>query len=266
MNPRLSLRGLKTFIVYLPAACIAAGLKHHYSHADAGTLSWILRPTAYLASVLGDHSFHFTAAAGWTTPDGAFIIAPACAGMNFLILLFGLGVLLFLHHFLSLRWQCLWYVAAFLIAYGATIVVNTFRVLISIRLFQADIYGAWITPDRLHHVAGIAIYFGALWVMVEGERAAVLRLAGVQTGREPHTGQKLRKSIWPVLLGYGIMTLLIPLLNGAAGRFGGRFLEHTALVTAVCLLVMTAVFLLRTISARLTGIPTRKTFGNKGSF
>ena len=50
-------------------------------------------------------------------------------------------------------------------AYLVAIVANTVRILIAMQLYAAKIHFGFLTPDRLHRMEGIAVYFGALWLM-----------------------------------------------------------------------------------------------------
>jgi hypothetical protein len=46
--------------------------------------------------------------------------------------------------------------------YPYTILVNSLRIIPSIYLLQMDIYGGWITPERVHTMEGTLVYFVAL--------------------------------------------------------------------------------------------------------
>src|SRR5215212_6905700 len=79
------------------AAMLAAyGLKLSYSRAAAEDLAWILGPTARAVGWLRGETLTLSpgaGCAGWIPPDGSYVIAPACAGVNFMILVLTVAVL-----------------------------------------------------------------------------------------------------------------------------------------------------------------------------
>ena len=66
----------------------ALALKQHYSSASANNLRWILAPTTALVELVSGVSFEFESHAGYMSSDRSFLIAPSCAGVNFLITAF----------------------------------------------------------------------------------------------------------------------------------------------------------------------------------
>lgn len=66
----------------------ALALKLYYSAASANQLRWILAPTTALVELVNGRSFAFESNAGYLSDDRSFLIAPACAGVNFLITAF----------------------------------------------------------------------------------------------------------------------------------------------------------------------------------
>ena len=63
-------------------------LKAFYSAADSKDLAWILGPTAWLTEQISGLSFARESGVGWVNLEHMFVIAPACAGVNFLIIAF----------------------------------------------------------------------------------------------------------------------------------------------------------------------------------
>src|SRR6185503_7206097 len=74
------------------AVAAAYGLKLFYSRASAEDLAWILVPTARAVGWLRGEGLTLSPGAGWVAPDGSYYIAPACAGVNFLILVLTVAV------------------------------------------------------------------------------------------------------------------------------------------------------------------------------
>lgn len=138
------------------------GLKVHYSSASAEQLIWMLLPIARLVDwTTGAHPV-WEAGVGFTDFDRGIIIAPACAGVNFLIMAFGLAVLCGLGRLRRGSLLIPWLVFAFCGAYLSALGVNTLRIILSMALYQVDIYTVWLSPRSLHRLAGVWLYLGAL--------------------------------------------------------------------------------------------------------
>jgi exosortase K len=203
------------------AAVVAAayGLKLLYSRASAGDLAWILVPTARAVGWLRGEGLTFSSGAGWVAPDGSYYIAPACAGVNFLILALAVSVLGFSHRLRSPGARLGWWLGSLAGAYILTLAVNTLRIVAAVELYRLGPV-AGLTPEAAHRLLGILFYLGALW----GLYAALDRLTGGRSG-----GGLL------VAGAYLGMTLLVPLLTGHPGA---RYAEHAmmvSLIMALCL-------------------------------
>jgi exosortase K len=144
---------------YLLVLLIAFGLKYHYSKAGSDALVWILAPTAALVEQISDIPFEYETRTGFVNSFYRVIIAPSCAGVNFLIIAFCMAAFCGLHLFQRRRDKLLWMAFSGLNAYAVTLAVNTLRIILSIYMYRINIYGGWITPDRVHRLAGIVIYF-----------------------------------------------------------------------------------------------------------
>ncbi len=209
------------------ASCIAAAyaLKLGYSRAGVEDLDWILAPTAKLVGALRGERLA-ASAAGWAPPDGSYVIAPACAGVNFLILAFVVSVLGFSYRFRSSRGRFLFWLVALGGAWTITLVVNTVRILAAVELYRREPPFGW-TPEQLHRLVGVVVYLGALW----GLFAALDRLTRIEKGdrRAPAAALLLVPGAY---LG---MTLGVPILTGAFRAGGPRFAEHAIMVLGATL-------------------------------
>ena len=85
MNRKVNWNRVAQVVVVL---LVALGLKQYYSTASANQLRWILAPTTLLVSLVSGETFQFESYAGYVTSDHTFVIAAACAGVNFLITAF----------------------------------------------------------------------------------------------------------------------------------------------------------------------------------
>ncbi len=146
------------------AAGLAFGLKYHYSRAEAGELKWILAPTTRLVEALGGPDFIWEARAGYFNQERRFLIAPSCAGINFLIMAFAMSVWFVLPRLSSHRRRLLAVFLALTGAYGLAILINTLRICLSLytKGYQAPL---GLDPSEVHRLTGIVVYFTSLMVL-----------------------------------------------------------------------------------------------------
>ncbi|MES1242265.1 MAG: exosortase K [Acidobacteriota bacterium] len=206
-------------------AIVAYGLKRHYSRASVEDLAWILEPTARAVGWLRGETLA-QGPAGWMPPDGSYVIAPACAGVNFLILALTVSVLGFSHRLRSPRQRLGWWLGSLPGAWALTIAVNTARILAAVELYRLGL------AEQAHRFLGIVVYLGALWVLY----GALDRLTGARS-------RPLEAVLVPAA--YLGMTLGVPLLTGAFRRPGGLYVEHAMMIVLVTLVSTAAMASLR---------------------
>jgi exosortase K len=150
---------LITGITGAAAVGLAFGVKAFYSHAGADELLWVLAPSAWLARVVGGVDLVYEQGAGFISHSHRLVVGPACAGVNFLVICF-----LCLYFSFALRFtsRTRWFIYSLLIAFAGTVVANGLRIFVSAYLWDADIYGGWITPELVHRLAGVATYYASL--------------------------------------------------------------------------------------------------------
>jgi exosortase K len=207
----------------------AYGLKRAYSRASAGDLAWILVPTARAVGWWRGETLTLSPA-GWMAPDGSYFIAPACAGVNFMILALTVSVLGFSHRLRSRGERLAWWLAALAGAYVFTIAVNTLRIVAAVELYRLGPV-AGLTPGQMHRLLGTVLYLGALWGLFGG----LDRLTSRRRGAARST---LAAGVL-VAVAYLGMTVVAPLLNGHPGA---RYGEHAMMVTAITLLFLACRF------------------------
>ncbi len=198
--------------VLVALAVVVAG-KQYYRDASAADLRWILAPTAQLVSWVTGHAFVYEAGQGWINTGVMFVIAPACAGVNFALAAFLALVLGGLADAATWQTAARRLAAAAALAYVATIAVNTVRIAIAVEMHRAD----------LHRIEGIVIYLAGL--------CGVFALARALDGRRPRALHWLAIP----LATYILITLVMPAANGAAHR--AEFAVHAAAVLAACVAV-----------------------------
>ncbi|MDE6202285.1 MAG: exosortase K, partial [Lachnospiraceae bacterium] len=159
----------ENWIFYLTGAALVLGLKYFYSQADADQLKWILTPTSRWVSILSGISFEYMPHTGFVNHDIRFIIASSCSGVQFMLIAIATLIFSFVHragradgtgHMVKgIRWTALSIVSAYLF----TILVNGFRIVLSIYLPDTLeklglSYEGWLTPNNLHTLIGTVTY------------------------------------------------------------------------------------------------------------
>jgi hypothetical protein len=161
-----------------------------------------------------------------------------------------------IHHIEHKPRKILWLATSAASAYILTIFVNGTRIIVSIYFYAADIYSEWVTPERVHRFEGTLIYFFFLCLFYtiikkilnhcsrrgSGKGQAGLAMASTQWKyfRWSHAG-----SI--PLLWYGLVTIIVPLANGAYRDNGARFAEHSWTIISGCFIVIAAIFLFQIV-------------------
>jgi len=224
----------------------ALGLKLFYSTASPDNLRWILAPTTWLVEFASGWSFTFESHAGYMSSDHSFLIAASCAGVNFLITAFLMLTLkrLWFDRFENISWRFV--LVAVLLAYAATIITNTVRICVALRLQELRGAITWLSPNQLHRAEGIIVYFGFLLLLyVMTDRASKLRI------------------IFPLSVYYAT-TLGLPILNGAY-RQGLEFWEHSFFVLVLPVMLVLPVVLARFVKRILLSFVGKKTELQRGN-
>lgn len=227
------------------------GMKLYYSRADSSALRWILAPTAWWVRLLSGTAFVYEPGVGYVNHAIRFIIAPSCSGVQFLMIVFAVLAVSFVHQMRTPLGRILWMTGSAAAAVLLTVFVNGFRIALSIwvpeLVFRTEAglskggLSGWLTPERLHTITGVAVYFTALLVIFGiADRAASHMTEGCpEKGAEGMTGGVRRHCGWtlPVLM-YFLVVLALPLFHGAFAKNPGQFAEFAALVAAVCTVIL----------------------------
>lgn len=238
---------LKTILVYtlrsaaylLPALGLAVMIKYHYSRAGSEDLRWILWPTARLVELFSGIRFVEELHAGFINRSHRILIAPACAGVNFLIIVFGVAVIAGLQHIKKMALQFAWLLAALASAYVLTIFVNAVRITASIHSYEARLFSSRLDPARLHLLEGVLIYtffLSLFYRIIEAGLCRASRRIAPAISEEKQKALPAMTAALPLFC-YLTVTLLIPLLNGAARNDVGHFAEHGMIVLTVSFVV-----------------------------
>lgn len=225
---------------------MAAGLKYAYSQSTSEDLAWILGPTASLVEWISGISFAREVNIGYVNAGRQIAIIPACAGINFMIAAFCMSALTLIYHLRQERRLALCVLAGFAAAYTFTLAANSLRIILSIYLYQADIYTSWMTSEKIHRIAGVTIYFVSLVLLYSGVRQITSRHKYflVQNGRQESPSFKMNLLACGIpLFWYLLFALALPALNQASRKNPVLFREHAGYVLAVSLFLFVLMFL-----------------------
>ena len=260
---------IKSGTFYMIVLLIALGLKYHYSRARIDDLGWILSPTARMVERMSNVRFEKEQDKGFVSREYRVIIAPSCSGVNFLIIAFGTAAFLGCYRLRSTRSKIVWIGSSAVTAYSLTIMVNTVRIIVSIYTFHSDMCHGWMTPERLHRIEGIFIYFFFLCVFYSSIDKTILLLTrrkvpekNKRTDAHSNLIRVFRDAFIP-LSWYLFISIGIPFLNGASGKNSARFTEHCKVVISICMVVFLFLFLIQLGVFILSSLGSRFNFSVK---
>ena len=144
------------------------GLKRYYADAPVDDLRWMLAPTARVVTATTGVRFERQSGEGYVSYARRFVIAKACAGINFMIAAFGMIAWTLRARARSVAAAATLVGAGFAASYATAIVVNAAR--IDIALWLADQPVRLMTPSQVHRVEGITCYFIGLVLLCEALR------------------------------------------------------------------------------------------------
>lgn len=265
--------------LYLAGLTLLTAAKYYYGKAGSDDLLWILSPTAGLVTILSGIPFTYIPRTGYVSHAYQFIIAGSCSGFQFMIISSAMLFFSFLPRMKTRAKGALWLGTAVMLSYGYTIFVNSWRILVSVKLplylrKKGILYtsATWLSPERLHTAIGIFIYFSSLLVLYVAAEALFSRadrLRQVQSAAcraKPASPaktaspalQKRRSWLIPVFWYFAIV-LGIPLLNQAWRKDFQAFAGYSLLMLLVCLPVLLLFILAgRIFKRKVEGIATNR--------
>jgi exosortase K len=238
---RKSPRALQSLILYGLTLLIALGLKYHYSRSGSEDLLWILTPTAGLVECISGTQFINEVNTGYVNYERRVIIAPSCAGINFMIIAFCMTAFSGLNTLTRVKIRLLWPMISLITAYGLTLGVNTFRIIISMVVYESEFFRDLSSMDQVHRIQGILIYFISLYVFYLILHKVLNVFQHHPTGGKVNTDLSanhpngILKTLSPIFW-YCTVTIGIPLLGRAYQEQGDVFFRHSVVVLSVCLL------------------------------
>ena len=205
---------------------LALAVKDAFSRLGPDELRWMTGPTQGLVALAAGLEFTYEAGYGYVDLAHRLVIAKSCTGVNYLLAVFGLLVATRVPDVAGRARKMAAVAGIAAAAYGVTIVVNAVRITVGLAVHDAGWEAGWLTPARVHRLAGIAVYLTSLLAV----HAAASRLAGAAGGAG-----------WLApLAAYAAVTVAVPLANGALAARPWLFAEHCAWIALAVLGVLVA--------------------------
>jgi exosortase K len=231
----------RTLAILLLVALAMWGMKRYYADASVDELQWILGPTATLVTALTGVPFEWEPGQGYLSRERFFLIAKACAGINFMIAAFGMVAVVRGQRIRSCRAAAGVLLMCVLASYSAAVCVNAARIAVAMWLAAHPAGFAGMTAAQVHRAEGIACYFAGLVLLYQLVKYVDRGSECVSSGAEgtwPPKHARIGRCEGAVpLFWYLVITVAVPLANGAAS--GGKlFVEHTLFVVAVPLVLV----------------------------
>jgi exosortase K len=152
----------------------AYALKRYYATASPESLRWVLAPTAWLVDAATEAAFVFESHVGYVSIQAATAIVPGCAGLNFLVMVFGMLGTAFVGRFQRFGSKLQWIGASAVVAYAVTVVVNAGRIRLGMFLRGHSLP---LDADHVHRMEGVIVYLGVL-LLVHSAGQAMFARAG----------------------------------------------------------------------------------------
>ena len=275
----------QNFIFCLTGILVVLGIKYYYSQADCDSLLWILAPTSHWVEFLSKIPLTYIPGTGYVNHSLRLLIAPSCSGVQFMIITFATLVFSFVHNIASpqtsplfgrsqrLRRGFGWIAASIFFSWLFTVFINGLRIITAIYLplylERIGLMGELLTPDRVHTMIGIVVYFTALLTLYRLVGYRIQRLSNTVSQsqetdppgqpQDASDGFKIRKEQFavmyirkcmPPIFWYFAMTLGLPFLNRAYLKDSAKFTELTVLVICCLIAILLPHFLLSLLRSR----------------
>ena len=232
---------IRRAVPYCIVIALAVALKRYYSLADAGSLVWILAPTARCVELVSGIAFTFESGTGFTNLDHRAVIAPACAGINFMIIVFCMTAFCCIGRCKRPGMRLLAVPVCFLAAYCLAVGINALRIAGAVYLYDAAVHFGWFTQERIHRLEGTTVYFAGL-CGIYALLTSSFR-AGSQECRRFWQKMEVNASpirVWRFLTPtawYLAVTLAIPLVLGKYSFYRGELVEHGLFVCMIPMVI-----------------------------
>lgn len=234
--------------LYFLTIIIAFVMRYISKINDSDALCWILAPTAWWVSVLSGVHFEYLPHMGFVNYFHNFLIAPACSGSRFMLIIFLMLMFSFLYRIKSVRLGYMWSGFSIVFAYVFTIFVNGIRITASIYIPIAlegmEFAGGLLTQERLHTIIGTATYFSfmcAAYPLTDFLCRRVFMYSDNEafSSRQDNASRLSLKLIIPAFW-YILTVLVIPFIGRVYRNDWEGFGQYAALIIGVCLVIAVA--------------------------
>ena len=154
--------GSANFIFYVAAAGMAAAMKIFYITAGTGQLQFMLKPVSQIVSLFYNTDFFFDSSLGYVGHQLGIAISKSCSGVNYMIIVFLVLVFSYIHYFKTVKSKIIYFAAAFPAAYLITILANTSRIILSIKVLDMGWLYHPFGEEAVHLATGIVTFAGFL--------------------------------------------------------------------------------------------------------
>ncbi len=223
-------------------------LKGLFIGADALDLDWLLYPSRVLVSACSGLSFGWVGSMGYYNAGLEILIAPACSGLNFFVILVATGGCMAAFSLSGARKLAAWLAGIVAAAYAFTLAGNTVRILAAIFLYSRKISLGPLTPDRLHRLEGIAVYFVCLCAFAVILSALLERKKRRQGAALADSGRAGAATVGAAValpfFCYLFFTIVLPLANSLIRGSAPPVIEHFVTVAAISAAISFCLYLL----------------------
>ncbi len=253
----------RNILFYFFGVAVIFGLKLFYSRAGSDELRWILAPTVRWVELLSGISFEYEPGAGYVNHSLRYLIAPSCAGVNFMIIMISALLFPFVHRIempqkksaaapeenpqgkfreeqLSGFWRKIcWTACSLPLSYLTTVLVNGLRIIAAVYLpdffRRTGILNGQLSEGRLHTAIGVMVYFVCLLTVYRLADRFVCRLAGSEAIMPqaeicPKRASETSKCLLIPAFWYFCITLGLPFISRACHGETEGYGEYALLV------------------------------------
>ena len=235
----LQMINFSRILMVIISLAIALGLKYHYSHSRAEDLDWMLAPASCLVQKISGMKFEKMDDTGYADKETGIVIAPSCSGINFMIIVFCLSAYISLKSVNKISSAFIRVLFCISVSYVYTLMVNTFRILLSIHSLKTGLLQIWLSWKTIHLLEGIVIYFAFLLIYY----SLLKRVISEGPDKHPSGGFRQIKEYFLPMIFYCSVILLVPIVNHGGFPPVNGFISYAAIILVTCPAVI-ALFLM----------------------
>ncbi len=152
------IKSKKTFIFLFLFFCIGFTFKWVFTNLDVEYSVWLLKPTTLWVEQITGLDFDFIKKEGYVCTQilPITVIDKSCSGLNFWLMALLLGAFVLHKKSITLLHFFYYFIAVFALAWLITIIANTGRIIISIKVLP--LFTDYISYAQSHLLLGIFVY------------------------------------------------------------------------------------------------------------